>query len=112
MIQKVIKYLKIIKNQRNIKIIKENFLKICMNQYGTRVFQKLIDKIQNDSELIYLFNHILLKYFIELILDSNSTHIIINSFSSIKSYDDIFINIINKNIFIIWINKYSCYNTL
>ena len=35
-----------------------------MNQYGTRVIQKLIDKIQNDRELIDLFNHILLKYFL------------------------------------------------
>ena len=79
-----------------------------MNQYGTRVIQKLIDKIQNDNDLIDLFNNILLNYFLELILNSNSTHIIIKYFSSIKSHNDKFINIINNNIFIICTNKYSC----
>ena len=107
-IQKVIKYLNNYQLKEILKMIKDNFLEICMNQYGTRVIQKLIDKIQNDNDLIDLFNNILLNYFLELILNSNSTHIIIKYFSSIKSHNDKFINIINNNIFIICTNKYSC----
>ena len=107
-IQKVIKYLNNYQLKEILKMIKDNFLEICMNQYGTRVIQKLIDKIQNDNDLIDLFNNILLNYFLELILNSNSTHIIIKYFSTIKSHNDKFINIINNNIFIICTNKYSC----
>ena len=50
-VQKVIKYLNNNQIKEILNNINKNFLDICFNQHGTRVIQKLIDKIQNDDSL-------------------------------------------------------------
>jgi hypothetical protein len=108
-IQKVIKYL----NHNQIKdllhCISNNFLEICLNQHGTRVIQKLIEKIQNDDDLINLFNGFFLKNLLEIILNPNSTHILIKYISLIRyPENEKIIEFIKDNLYIICTNKYSC----
>ena len=108
-VQKVIKYLNNNQIKEILNNINKNFLDICFNQHGTRVIQKLIDKIQNDNILIDLFNDLFLKYLLEIILNPNSTHIVIKYISLIKyPYNEKFIQFIKNNLLLICTNKYSC----
>ncbi len=108
-IQKIIEYLNL--NQINEILkngINNNFLEICLNPHGTRVIQKIIEKIYNNNVSLDLFNMLLFPHLSKIILDQNSTHIIIKYMNLIHypKNKNIF-SFIHKNIYNLATHKHS-----
>ena len=83
-IQKLIEYININQIKEIITyIISHNFLEICLNQYGTRVIQKLIERIFNNNLLLEDFNNLLFPNLYKIFINQYATHIIIKYMSYI-----------------------------
>ncbi len=108
-IQKLIEYINI--NQINeilTYIISHNFLEICLNQHGTRVIQKLIERIYNNNLLLEAFNNLLIPNLYKIFIDQNATHIIIKYMSLIPfPANKNIIYFIQKNILSLSTHKHS-----
>ena len=109
-IQKLLEYISFEKLENFFNnIICSSFVEICLNQHGSRVIQKLLDKIYKNDELVTKFNEYLKKYMLEIILNQSSTHIIIKYISLIKyPNNQIIYNFIIQNIYFIATHKHSC----
>ena len=59
-------------------------MEICLNPHGTRVIQKLIERIYNYDLLLEKFNMLLHPNLFEIIMNQNSTHIIIKYMNLIR----------------------------
>ena len=109
-IQKLLEYLNL--NQINEIItnyINKNFLEICLNPHGTRVIQKLIERIYNYDLLLEKFNVLLNPNLFEIIMNQNSTHIIIKYMNLIKfPKNKNILFFIQKNLFSLATHKHSC----
>ena len=108
-IQKLIQYINIIQiNEIITYIISHNFLEICLNQYGTRVIQKLIERIFNNNLLLEDFNNLLFPNLYKIFIDQNATHIIIKYMSLILfPKNKSIIYFIQKNILNLSTHKHS-----
>ena len=86
-----------------------DFLDICLNQHGTRVVQKLLDKGYKDPNFLDNFNQCLHPNLMKLILNQNATHIIIK-YVSLISYpkNQFIINFPGDEVQTISTNKHSC----
>jgi len=60
-----------------IKKISPNFRSFCFNQHGTRVIQKIFEKIINNEELLNYYNALLIPNLKDFVVDQNASHIII-----------------------------------
>ena len=109
-IQKLLEYISKEKLENFFnEIICPSFVEICLNAHGSRVIQKLLDKIYTNKELVTKFNEYLNKYLLEIILNQSSTHIIIRYISLIQYPDNqIIYSLIIKNLFFIATHKHSC----
>ena len=89
--------------------ISENFLEICLNPHGTRVIQKLLERIYNNQYLLNIFHNLLIPNLLEIVLNSNSTHIIIKYITLVKyPQNETVVNFIKQNLFGIATHKHSC----
>ena len=57
--------------------ISPNFSSFCFNQHGTRVIQKIFEKIINNEELLNYYNALLIPNLKDFVVDQNASHIII-----------------------------------
>ena len=110
LIQKLLEYITndIIKEYFN-NIICPSFMEISLNPHGSRVIQKLLDRIYNERNLMKIFDECLNKSMLEIFLNQSSTHIIIKYISLIKypNNQNIYWYIVN-NIYYIATHKHSC----
>lgn len=84
-IQKVIEYLTITELKEIFtKYLSVYFLKICFSSHGTRVLQKLLDRVYKDEYIMTLFNTLFYPNLLELIINQNSTHIVIKYVSVVN----------------------------
>ena len=90
-------------------IIYPNFMEISLNPHGSRVIQKLLDRIYNRPKLMKIFNESLATCLLEIFLNQSSTHIIIKYISVIKYPNNqiIYSFIVNKILYIAT-HKHSC----
>ena len=90
-------------------IICPSFMEISLNPHGSRVIQKLLDRIYNASHLMNIFNECLKNSILEIFLNQSSTHIIIKYISLIKyPNNQLIYSFIVENIFFIATHKHSC----
>ena len=90
-------------------IICPSFMEISLNPHGSRVIQKLLDRIYNISNLMNIFNECLKNSMLEIFLNQSSTHIIIKYISLIKyPNNQLIYSFIVENIFFIATHKHSC----
>ena len=75
---------KVIENLNDVQIkelldkkISPNFRSFCFNQHGTRVVQKVFEKIINNDELLNHYNNLLIPNLKDFVIDQNASHIII-----------------------------------
>ena len=84
-------------------------MEICLNPHGTRVIQKLIERIYNYDLLLEKFNMLLHPNLFEIIMNQNSTHIIIKYMNLIKfPKNKNILFFIQKNLFSLATHKHSC----
>lgn len=109
-IQKVIEYLSpahiedFLKNK-----ITPNFAPMCFNQHGTRVIQKVFEKIISIDYLLKYYTKLLIPNLKAFIVDPNATHIIIKYVSLVQSPgNDFIIEFLSKNVYEIATQKHSC----
>ena len=109
-IQKVIEYL----NEKQIKEllqkkISSNFRAFCFNQHGTRVVQKIFEKIINNDELLNYYNLLLTPNLKDFVIDQNACHIIIK-YVNMLSYpkNHFIIQFLLENSFDLATKKHSC----
>ena len=67
-----------------LNIICPSFMEISLNPHGSRVIQKLLERIYNNQNLMKIFNECLQNTMLEIFLNQSSTHIIIKYISLIK----------------------------
>ena len=92
-----------------INIICPSFMEISLNPHGSRVIQKLLERIYNNQNLMKIFNEYLLNTMLEIFLNQSSTHIIIKYISLIKyPNNQIIYKYIVDNIYYIATHKHSC----
>ena len=92
-----------------INIICPSFMEISLNPHGSRVIQKLLERIYNNQNLMKIFNEYLLNTMLEIFLNQSSTHIIIKYISLIKyPNNQIVYKYIVDNIYYIATHKHSC----
>ena len=92
-----------------INIIVPSFMEISLNPHGSRVIQKLLDRIYNIPNLMNNFNECLKNTMLEIFLNQSSTHIIIKYISLIKyPNNQIIYKFIVDNIYYITTHKHSC----
>ena len=109
-IQKVIEYLSV-EELREIfsKYISQCFLKICFSSHGTRVIQKFLDRIYQNDYIMKMFNSFFLPNLLELIINQNSTHIIIKYISLVKyPNNESIVSFLCENALHISTHKHSC----
>lgn len=109
-IQKLFDYLSMDKlKEILLKSFKPNFNQVCLNPHGTRVIQKLLEKIYSEKYLLKLFEQIFLPNLLELTLNQNSTHILIKYIYLLRedTNEDV-IDFLCENVVIISNNKHSC----
>ena len=113
LIQKFLDYLSQKELSEFLNIIKDNFVEIGLNQYGTRVIQKLITVIKSSGDQYTVNNY---KAFISLIIpnvvkfsnDLNSCHIIQEIMTS-KTFENKFLyELYKQNIIQITNDKNGC----
>ena len=109
-IQKVIEYLKIEQISELLqKKISNQFRSLCFNQHGTRVIQKIFERIINNETLLNYYTLLLNPNLKDFIIDANATHIIIKYVSLIQSpKNDFIIKFLSDNIFELSTKKHSC----
>ena len=109
-IQKVIENLKIEQISELLqKKISNQFRALCFNQHGTRVIQKLFERIINNEQLLNYYTLLLNPNLKDFIIDANATHIIIKYVSLIPSpKNDFIIQFLSDNIFELATKKNSC----
>ena len=110
LIQKLLEYITDdIIQEYFINIICPSFMEISLNPHGSRVIQKLLDRIYNVSHLMNIFNECLKNSMLEIFLNQSSTHIIIKYISLIKyPNNQLIYSFIVENIFFIATHKHSC----
>ena len=92
-----------------INIICPSFMEISLNPHGSRVIQKLLERIYNNQNLMKIFNECLQNSMLEIFLNQSSTHIIIKYISLIKyPNNQIVYKYIVDNIYYIATHKHSC----
>ena len=92
-----------------INIICPSFMEISLNPHGSRVIQKLLERIYNNQNLMKIFNECLRNSMLEIFLNQSSTHIIIKYISLIKyPNNQIVYKYIVDNIYYIATHKHSC----
>ena len=92
-----------------LNIIFPFFPEISLNPHGSRVIQKLLERIYNDQNLMMPFNVCLQKSMMNIFPNQTSTHIIIKYISLINyPNNQIIYTFINQNIFFISTHKHSC----
>ena len=92
-----------------INIIVPSFMEISLNPHGSRVIQKLLDRIYNIPNLMNNFNECLKSAMLEIFLNQSSTHIIIKYISLIKyPNNQIIYKFIVDNVYYIATHKHSC----
>ena len=110
LIQKLLEYItNDIIQEFFMNIIRPSFMEISLNPHGSRVIQKLLERIYNAQNLMKIFNECLKNAMLEIILNQSSTHIIIKYISLIKyPNNQIVYSYIVENIFYIATHKHSC----
>ena len=109
-IQKVIEHL----NDDQIKElldkkISSNFRFFCFNQHGTRVVQKIFEKIINNDELLNKYNILLTPNLKDFAIDQNASHIIIKYVNMLPyPKNDFIIKFLIDNSFYLATKKHSC----
>ena len=109
-IQKVIEHL----NDDQIKEllykkISSNFRSFCFNQHGTRVVQKIFEKIINNDELLNYYNLLLTPNLKDFVIDQNASHIIIKYVNMLPYPKNHFIiQFLLDNSFDLATKKHSC----
>ena len=92
-----------------ITIICPSFMEISLNPHGSRVIQKLLERIYNNPNLMKIFNECLINSMLEIFLNQSSTHIIIKYISLIKyPNNQIIYKYLVDNIYYIATHKHSC----
>lgn len=109
-IQKVIEYLTITElNEIFTKYLSVYFLKICFSSHGTRVIQKLLERVYLDEYIMSLFNTLFYPNLLELIINQNSTHIVIKYVSLVKyPKNEPLVQFLYENALTISTHKHSC----
>ena len=109
-IQKVIEYLTITELKVIFtKYLTVYFLKICFSSHGTRVLQKLLERVYKDEYIMTLFNILLYPNLLELIINQNSTHIVIKYVSVVKyPQNEPLVQFLCENALTISTHKHSC----
>lgn len=109
-IQKVIEYLSMPElSEIFSKYISQCFLKICFSPHGTRVMQKLLDRIYQNDYIMKMFNSFFFPNLLELIINQNSTHIIIKYMSLVKyPNNETLVSFLCENALQISTHKHSC----
>ena len=109
-IQKVIENLNIDQiSEILIKKISHNFRSFCFNPHGTRVIQKIFEKIINQENLLNYFNNLLTPNLKDFVIDQNASHIIIKYVNTLSSpKNDFIIKFLLDNSYELAMKKYSC----
>ena len=108
--QKVLQYLNIEQiNELLLKKLPTHFRCLCFNQYGTRVIQKLFERIVNIEECLDFYSKLLNSNLNDFIKDQNANHIIIKYINIAPSQKiNFIIEFIIKNIYDLSTKKHSC----
>ena len=110
LIQKLLEYISndLIKEYFN-NVILTSFMKIALNPHGSRVIQKLIERIYISKDIMDKFNQYLKNSMLEIFLNQSSTYIITTYISYIKYPNNQMIySFIVQNIYNIATHKHSC----
>ena len=92
-----------------LNVISKNFYEISINNFGTRVIQKLINIIYKNEKLLNEFNKILFKEINFLILTSHGNHIIQKYIDDVKFNEkNIIFEYLLNNFNKISTNKFGC----
>jgi pumilio RNA-binding family len=86
----------------------ENLYDIGVSQYGTRVVQKMIEKLKTKDDITLLKKHLepQLGYFLK---DNNAYHIIVKCLSTFEEASSLYIyKYLKKNIVNLSLNKHGC----
>ena len=108
-VQKVIQYLNIEHIQELLfKKLPPYFRCLCFNQHGTRVVQKLFERIVNIEEYLNFYTTLLVPNLKDFIIDQNANHIIIKYINMVSSSKmNFIIQFIKNNIYELSIKKNS-----
>ena len=106
-IQKMFPYLNQEQIEYILKIIKPDFLEICVNNHGTRVIQRIMDFLITEKNR-NLFFEIIKPLFTNLINEVNGTHIIYKFIKVFPEFSEASNEIIINNIVAISTNKRGC----
>ena len=106
-IQKMFPYLNEEQIEYILKIIKPDFLEICVNNHGTRVIQRIMDFLITEKNR-NLFFEIIKPLFTNLINEVNGTHIIYKFIKVFLEFSEASNEIIINNIVAISTNKRGC----
>ena len=91
------------------KKISPNFRSFCFNQHGTRVIQKIFEKIINNDELLNYYNLLLTPNLKDFVVDQNASHIIIKYVNMLQApKNDFIIKFLLDNAFDLATKKHSC----
>ena len=109
-IQKVIEHLNINQIDELLhKKISPNFRSFCFNPHGTRVVQKIFEKIINNEELLNYYNLLLQPNLKDFVIDQNASHIIIKYVNMLQYPKNSFIiEFLLTNSFDLATKKHSC----
>ena len=91
------------------KKISPNFRSFCFNQHGTRVIQKIFEKIIDNDELLKYYNLLLTPNLKDFVVDQNASHIIIKYVNMLQApKNDFIIQFLLDNAFDLATKKHSC----
>ena len=91
------------------KKISPNFRSFCFNQHGTRVIQKIFEKIINNDELLNYYNLLLTPNLKDFVVDQNASHIIIKYVNMLQApKNDFIIKFLLDNSSDLATKKHSC----
>ena len=93
-----------------IKIMKPQMYNICINNYGTRVIQKLISVVAHNENLLKMFISIIAPITLKLLSESHGNHIIQKFLEDVKNEKNkhFLNNIIFSNFSKIATHKFGC----
>ena len=109
-IKKVISYLTMEQIQEILcKNISHNFRSFCFNQHGTRVVQKILEKIVDNDYLLNYFNNLLEPNLKDFAIDQIASHLIIKYVNILQSpKNDFVVKFLVENSLELAMKKYSC----
>ena len=91
-----------------VALIQIDLYQICINSYGTRVIQKLLDYL-NTTSLCRNFITIIKPIVKDIIIDINGSHIVLKMIDNNKGiYSKVIYNEIKENIINISTHKHGC----